>query len=50
MAEGVLKRIVQHRRAYVEEELHRGPVPAHLLLFVHALGHDLVDRALHERG
>src|SRR4051794_21623054 len=40
----------QHGRADVEKGLHRRPVPAHLLLFVHALGHDLVDRALHERS
>ena len=41
IAEGVLERVVQHRRAHVEEGLHRGPVPKHLLLFVHALGDDL---------
>ena len=50
MAEGVLERVVQHGGAHVEEGLHRGPAPAHLLLLVHALGDDLVDRALHERG
>src|ERR1700674_1106238 len=43
MSKGVLERVVQH----IEEGLHGCPVPAHL---VHALGHDLVDRALHERG
>src|SRR4051795_35323 len=47
-AEGVLERAVQHGGANVEEGLHRHPVPAHLLLLVHALGHDLVDCALHE--
>src|SRR3954452_20296467 len=30
--------------------LHSRPVPAHLLRLVHALGHDLVDRTLHESG
>ena len=50
MAEGLLERVVQHRRAHVEEGLHGGSVPAHLLNFVQALGHDLADRALHERG
>jgi len=49
-AEGVLERVVQHGRAQVEEGLHSGPVPAYLLLLVHALGDDLVDRAFHERG
>jgi hypothetical protein len=48
--EGVLERAVQHGRADVEEGLHGRPVPAHLLRLVHALGHDLVDRTLHERG
>src|SRR4051795_7170751 len=50
MAEGVLERVVQHGRAHVQEGLHGRPAPAHLLLLGHALGHDLVDRALHERG
>ena len=50
MTEGVLERIVQHRCSHVEEGLHRRPVPAHLLLLVHAFGDDLVDRTLHERG
>src|ERR1700750_476294 len=49
-AEGVLERAVQHGGADVEERLHRRPVPAHLLLLVHALGHDLVDRTLDEGG
>src|SRR5271166_6284830 len=49
MTEGVRESIVQHRCSHVEEGLHRGPVPAHLLLLVHAFGNDLVDRALHER-
>src|ERR1700677_1211359 len=48
--EGVLERIVQHRCSHVEEGLHRRPVPAHLLLLVHAFGDDLVNRTLHERG
>src|SRR5271165_6183034 len=47
-AEGILERIVQHGCPHPEEGLHRRPVPAHLLFFVHALGHDLVDRALHK--
>jgi hypothetical protein len=50
LPEDILERAVQHGRSDVEEGLHRHPVPAHLLFFVHALGHDLVDRALHERG
>src|SRR5664279_4303817 len=50
MTEGVFERIVQHRCSHVEEGLHRRPVPAHLLLLVHAFGDDLVDRTLHERG
>ena len=45
MAEGVLERIIQHRCTHVEEGLHRRPVPAHLLLLVHAFGDDLVDHA-----
>ena len=49
-AEGVLKRIVQNCRSHVEEGLHRRPVPAHLLLLVHALGDDLVDRTPYERS
>src|SRR3954467_10553365 len=49
MAEGVLERVVQHGRAHVQEGLHGRPAPAHLLLLGHALGYDLVDRALHER-
>src|SRR5271166_3374643 len=49
MTEGVCESIVQHRCSHVEEGLHRCPVPAHLLLLVHAFGNDLVDRALHER-
>src|SRR5215218_7548170 len=48
--EGVLECTVQHRCPHVEEGLHRRPVPAHLLLLVHAFGDDLVDRTLHERG
>src|SRR3984957_14415793 len=48
--EGVLERIVQYRCSHVEEGLHRRPVPAHLLLLVHAFGDDLVDRTLHESG
>jgi hypothetical protein len=48
--EGVLERIVQRCCSHVEEGLHRRPVPAHLLFFVHAFGDDLVDRTLHERG
>jgi len=34
MAEGVLERVVQHGRAHVEEGLHGGSVPAHLLLLI----------------
>src|SRR4051812_10550719 len=49
-AEGVLEPAVQHGGANVEEGLHRHPVPAHLLLLVHAPCHDFVDRTLHERG
>src|SRR3954465_15686221 len=49
MAEGILKRLVQHRSTNIEEGLHGRPVPAHLLFLVHALGHDLVDRTLNER-
>ena len=41
MAEGILERVVQRRGTNVEEGPHRGPVPAHLLFLVHALGHDL---------
>src|SRR3954471_17854111 len=49
MAEGILKRLVQHRSTNVEEGLNGRPVPAHLLFLVHALGHDLVDRTFNER-
>src|SRR3954464_13231682 len=49
MAEGALERVVQHGGAHVQEGLYGHPVPAHLLRLVHALGHDRVDRALHER-
>src|SRR5271165_4076381 len=49
MAEGVLEVVVQHGGAYVEEGLHCRSVPTHLLLLVHALGNDLVDRTLDER-
>ena len=51
-AKGVLESIVQHRCSHVEEGLRRRPVPAHLLLLVHAPGEELVDvhRTLHERG
>jgi hypothetical protein len=49
MAEGVLELVVQHGGTYVEEGLHCRPVPTHLLLLVHALGNDLVDRTLDER-
>src|SRR3954466_4282052 len=48
--ESALECAVQHGRAHVQEGLHARPVPAHLLRLVHALGHDLIDRALHERG
>src|SRR3954468_21022310 len=47
-AEGVFERVVQHGGAHVEEGLHSRPVPAHLLLFVHAFSHDLIDRTCHE--
>src|SRR3954464_13987817 len=50
MAEGVLERVVQHGGAHVQEGLHARPAPAHLLPLVQALGHDLIDRTLHERG
>src|SRR3954464_3624431 len=50
MAEGVLERVVQHGGAHVQEGLHARSAPAHLLPLVQAPGHDLVDRALHERG
>src|ERR1700759_2405173 len=50
LPEDALERAIQHGGANVEEGLHRRPVPAHLLLLVHAPGHDLVDRTLHERG
>jgi hypothetical protein len=50
MTEGVFERIVQHGCPDVEERLHRRPVPPHLLLLVHPLGHDLVDRTLDEGG
>jgi hypothetical protein len=48
MAEGILERVVQHGGAHVKEALFRHSVPAHLLLLVNALGHDLVDRTLYE--
>ncbi|MEA2771960.1 MAG: hypothetical protein QOD93_4922, partial [Acetobacteraceae bacterium] len=47
-AEGVLELVVQHGGAYVEEGLNCRPVSTHLLLLVHALGNDLVDRTLDE--
>ena len=50
MTEGILEDIVQHPCSHVEEGLHRRPVSAHLLLFVHTFGNDLVGRTLHERG
>ena len=49
-AEGILERVVQHSGRHVEERLHRGPVPAHLLGFVHAPGNDLVHRAFHKQS
>ena len=49
-AEGLLERAVQHRRAHVEERLHLGFVPAHLLLLRHTPGDDLVHDAFHERS
>jgi hypothetical protein len=49
MAEGILERLVQHRSSNVDKGLHGRSAPAHLLFLVHALGHDLVDRALNER-
>ena len=45
-----LERAVQHGGPDVEEGRHRHPAPPHLLLLVHAPGHDLIDRALDERG
>ncbi len=50
MTEGVFERIVQHGCPHFDERLHRRPVPSHLLLLVHPLGHDFVDRTLDERG
>src|SRR3954466_13151610 len=50
MAEGILEGVTQHGGADVEKGLHGRPVPTHLLFLVHALGHDLVDRTLDERG
>jgi hypothetical protein len=50
LSEDALERVVQHGCPDVEERLHRRPVPPHLLLLVHAPGHDLVDRALDKRG
>jgi hypothetical protein len=47
MAEGIL--VIQHRGGNVEKGLHACLVPAHLLCFIHALGHDLINRALDER-
>src|SRR3954454_23612522 len=49
LTEGVLEYAVQHGGAHVQEGLHRRSAPAHLLRLVHALGHELIDRALHER-
>src|SRR5215210_7717751 len=46
LPKAVLECVVQHGGAHVQEELHRRSVPAHLLRLVHALGHDLIDRAL----
>jgi hypothetical protein len=43
-----LERLVQHRSTNVEEGLHGRPLPAPLLFLVHPLGHDLVDRTVHE--
>ena len=43
------ERVVQHGGAHVQEGLHGRSVATHLLHLVHALGHDLIDRALHER-
>ena len=48
MTEGVFERIVQHSRSHLEAGLYRRAVPAHLLLFVHSPGHDLIDRTLHK--
>src|SRR5690348_18152390 len=36
LTEGILERVVQYRRAHIEEGLRRGPAPTHLLPFVHA--------------
>src|SRR5208283_6173279 len=47
-AEGVFERVVQNRGAHIKEGLHRRSVPTHLLLFVHSLGHDLIDCTLHK--
>src|SRR3954462_1773722 len=49
LTEGVLECVVQHGCAHVQEGLHGRSVPAHLLRLVHALGHDLIHCALHER-
>ena len=45
-SERTAERFVENRDAYVEKGLQRPSVPSHLLLFVHALRQDLVDRAL----
>ena len=50
MAEGILERLVQYGSTNVEKGLHGCPIPAPLLFLIHALGHDLVDRALDERS
>ena len=43
LPEDALERVVQHGCSDVEEGLHRRPVPAHLLLLVHAFSHDLIE-------
>ena len=48
LPEGAHERVVQNRRADLEEGLHCRPIPSHLPRLVHPLGHDL-DRGLHER-
>src|SRR4051812_620485 len=50
LPKGILERVVQNRRADIQKGLHCRPGPAHLLRLVHPLGHDLVHRALDERG
>lgn len=49
IASGILECVVQHFCTDVEKRLHDRPVPAHLVILIHALGHDLVGRTLNGR-